>query len=91
MFESQDKKGPYSTRSFQKVLHIAKKKAGITKKGSVHALRHSYATHLLDNGLDITYIQKLLGHNDLKTTLRYLQVTTRDLVNIESPADKLDI
>ena len=55
---------------------------------SFHSLRHSYATHLLDNGTDISYIQKLLGHNDIKTTLRYAQVTTRDVGKIESPLDR---
>jgi integrase/recombinase XerD len=91
MFEGQNKDAPYSTRSIQLILKEAKKRAGINKPGSVHALRHSFATHLLDKGLDVTYIQKLLGHNDLKTTLRYLHVTTRDLLNIESPIEDLDL
>jgi site-specific recombinase XerD len=91
MFEGQNKDQPYSTRSIQAILQQAKKAAGIKAPGSVHALRHSYATHLLDKGLDITYIQKLLGHNDLKTTLRYLHVTTRDLAAIESPLEDLDL
>lgn len=82
---------PYSTRSIQLVLQAAKKRAGIVKAGSVHALRHSFATHLLDNGTDITMIMKLLGHNDLKTTLRYLHITNRDMLNIVSPLDKLDL
>ena len=50
-----------------------------------------YATPLLDKGVDITYIQKILGHNDLKTTLRYLHVTNRDLSRIESPLEDLDL
>lgn len=90
MFEGEQG-GPYSTRSIQAILKQAKEKAKINKPGSVHALRHSYATHLLDKGLDITYIQKLLGHNDLKTTLRYLHVTIRDLSMIKSPLDDLDL
>ncbi len=91
IFEGQDGKEAYSTRSIQKILAIAKEKAGIIKAGSVHTLRHSYATHLLDRGVDITYIQKILGHNDLKTTLRYLHVTNRDLMKIESPLDDLEV
>jgi site-specific recombinase XerD len=91
LFEGQYNDTCYSTRSLQKILHNAKHKAGVTKEGSIHALRHSYATHLLDKGVDITYIQKILGHNDLKTTLRYLHVSTRDLSNIESPIEDLEL
>jgi len=65
--------------------------AGNNQEASVHELRNSYATHLLDRGVDITYIQKLLGHHDLKTTLRYLHVTVRDLNHIKSPLDDLDL
>jgi integrase/recombinase XerD len=73
------------------VLQAAKKRAGILKPGSVHALRHSFATHLLDKGTDVTMIMKLLGHNDIKTTLRYLHVTNRDVLNIISPLDQLNL
>lgn len=90
-FEGQFSGEPYSTRSTQAALAAAKKKAKINKAGSIHALRHSYATHLLDKGVDITYIQKILGHNDLKTTLRYLHVTTRDLSKVTSPLEDLDL
>ena len=55
----------------------------------IHGLRHSYATHLLQAGTDIAHIQKLLGHNDIKTTLIYTQVTDRDLQRIKSPLDSL--
>lgn len=81
--------GPYSARSVQKILHDAKKVAGVSKKGSIHSLRHSYATHLLESGTDIRYIQDLLGHNSIKTTMRYTHVSLRDIRNIESPLDKL--
>ncbi|HRN91636.1 MAG TPA: site-specific integrase [Ferruginibacter sp.] len=81
--------GPYSARSVQKILHEAKKAAGIHKRGSIHSLRHSYATHLLESGTDIRYIQDLLGHNSIKTTMRYTHVSLRDIRNIESPLDKL--
>jgi site-specific recombinase XerD len=91
LFEGQNKKEPYSTRSLQLVLADAKGKAGIIKPGSIHALRHSFATHLLDRGTDVTMIMKLLGHNDIKTTLRYLHVTNRDMLQIISPLDDLDL
>ncbi len=91
LFAGQFEGEPYSTRSLQMVLNAAKKKAGIIKPGSVHALRHSFATHLLDKGTDVTMIMKLLGHNDLKTTLRYLHVTNRDMLHIVSPLDNLKL
>jgi integrase/recombinase XerD len=91
LFCGQQPTEPYSTRSLQLVLQAAKKRAGILKPGSVHALRHSFATHLLDKGTDVTMIMKLLGHNDIKTTLRYLHVTNRDVLNIISPLDQLNL
>jgi integrase/recombinase XerD len=83
--------GPYSVRSAQLVLQTAKQRAGITKKGSVHMLRHSFATNLLERGTDIRYIQALLGHNDLRTTTRYAHVAKRPLINIRSPLDDLNL
>ncbi|MDZ4810223.1 MAG: tyrosine-type recombinase/integrase [Bacteroidota bacterium] len=91
LFAGQGEGEPYSTRSMQLVLATAKEKAGILKPGSVHALRHSFATHLLDKGTDVTIIMKLLGHNDIKTTLRYLHVTNRDMLQIISPLDDLKL
>ena len=81
--------GPYTTRSAQKVLHAAKQRAGISKQGSIHLLRHSYATHLLESGTDIRYIQAFLGHNSLKTTMRYTHVTKPKIGAIQSPLDRL--
>ena len=89
LFTGQYKDEAYSTRSLQLVVAAAKQKAGIVKPGSMHALRHSFATHLLDKGTDVTMIMKLLGHNDIKTTLRYLHVTNRDMLQILSPLDSL--
>jgi site-specific recombinase XerD len=89
LFEGQYKGTAYSSRSLQQIMEAAKNKAGITKTGSIHMLRHSFATHLLDKGTDVVFIQKLLGHNDLKTTLRYLHVTNKDLVNILSPLEDI--
>lgn len=89
LFEGNTKGSAYSTRSLQEVLQAAKKKAGIMKPGSIHSLRHSFATHLIERGTDVTMIQKLLGHNDLKTTLRYLHTSNKDLLKIISPLDEL--
>lgn len=89
LFEGQYKGTPYSSRSLQIIIVTAKNKAGIIKTGSMHMLRHSFATHLLEKGTDVVFIQKLLGHNDLKTTLRYLHVTNKDLVNILSPLEDI--
>lgn len=91
LFEGQKKGIPYSTRSLQEVLQAAKAKAGVMKPGSVHSLRHSFATHLVERGTDVTMIQKLLGHNDLKTTLRYLHTSNKDLLKIMSPLDELNL
>ncbi len=88
LFEGQEGE-QYSARSAQQVFSQAKEKAGVKLKGGIHTLRHSFATHLLEQGTDIKYIQELLGHNDIKTTLRYTHVSTKDIKNIKSPLDKL--
>jgi integrase len=66
-------------------------KAGIMKPGSIHSLRHSFATHLIEKGTDVTMIQKLLGHGNIKTTLIYLHTSNRDLLGIISPLDALEL
>ena len=91
LFEGNTKGTAYSTRSLQEVLQAAKGKAGVLKPGSIHSLRHSFATHLIDKGTDVTMIQKLLGHNDIKTTLRYLHTSNKDLLKIISPLDDLKL
>ncbi len=83
--------GKYSPKSVQSVFKRSLKKAGIKKKASVHTLRHSFATHLLDDGTDIRYIQKLLGHKRLETTQIYTHVSSYSINKIKSPADKLKI
>lgn len=90
LFEGQDKEGQYSQKSVQAIVKAATKKAGITKHVTPHKIRHCFATHLLDGGTDIRYIQELLGHKDIKTTLIYTHVTTRNMTEIISPLDKLD-
>lgn len=81
--------GQYSSRSVQQVFKKSLEKARITKKVGIHSLRHSFATHLLDNGTDIRFIQELLGHNDIKTTLVYTHVTDKSIRKIVSPLDHL--
>lgn len=81
--------GPYAKSSLQQVFKRAMKKAGINKKIGIHGLRHSYATHLLEAGADMRFVQELLGHNSVKTTQVYTKVTPRSLSKIPSPLDSL--
>lgn len=77
----------YSAESIRAFLHRSSKIAKITKNVTPHTLRHSYATHLLENGIDLRYIQELLGHAKPETTMIYTHVTKKDLLKIESPLD----
>jgi len=88
LFEGQNG-GKYAIRSVQAVFKSAMQKAKINKTVGIHGLRHSYATHLLESGTDMTFIQKLLGHKDIKTTEIYAKVSNRQLGNIKSPLDDL--
>lgn len=74
--------------SLQKAFKVAVGKAGITKQASVHTLRHSFATHLLENGYDIRTIQELLGHRNLQTTMIYTHVASKNILGVRSPLDK---
>lgn len=81
----------YSVRSVQEILKKAKSLAGIVHKGSVHTLRHSFATHLLEGGTDLRLIQELLGHTSIKTTAIYTHITDTSKARVKSPLDKLNL
>lgn len=86
LFESVQRPGrPLAVRSLQKVVERAMQKAGIRSGATAHSLRHSFATHLLEGGTDIRHIQKLLGHEHIRTTAIYTQVAKRSLKQIQSP------
>jgi integrase/recombinase XerD len=89
LFEGQNPGEQYSERSIQLVLNQALVKAKINKPVTLHWLRHSYATHLLENGTDLRYIQELLGHSSSKTTEIYTHVTAHSIQKIKSPFDDL--
>jgi len=91
LFEGQGKGSKYSEASLQEVFKQALRKAGINKPATLHWLRHSYATHLLEAGTDLRYIQELLGHKSSKTTEIYTHVSIRSIQNIRSPFDELDL
>jgi len=80
-----------TTRTPQAIFEQACKNGGILKDVSIHSLRHSFATHLLENGVDLRYIQELLGHENSKTTEIYTHVSNKDLSKIKSPLDSLPI
>ena len=82
-------KGKLTTRNIQKIVQKAAKKSGIEKDIHPHTLRHSFATHLLENGTDVRYIQQLLGHSSLDTTQIYTHVSREQIKKIKSPIDLL--
>ena len=91
VFENPLRRGePYSIRSAQKIFQSAKEKAKVNKDAGIHSLRHSFATHLLEKGIDIRYIKDLLGHFSIKTTEKYLHVKRETLINIPNVLDELN-
>jgi len=91
LFEGASPGRYLSTRTVEKILEHASKKVGIKKEISVHTLRHSFATHLLESGVDLRYIQEILGHKDSKTTEVYTHVSTKSIGKIKSPLDSLNL
>jgi len=91
LFEGNNPGKKYSFTSMGNVLKAASRKAGIKRRVHLHMLRHSFATHSLEHGMDIRYVQELLGHSDLKTTQRYTHMTSVALQRLKSPFDYLEI
>jgi integrase/recombinase XerD len=88
LFEGSDGE-QYGARSISKMVTRCKEKAKVYKKGSIHAMRHSFATHLLEGGTDLLSIKQLLGHNSIRTTMQYTHVSKKMISKIQSPLDKL--
>ena len=91
LFPGRRKRLPLTTRQFGRLFKQAAKAAGLRKTLSLHTLRHSFATHLLERGTDIRVIQALLGHEKLETTARYTRVAIGLISKIESPLDGLSV
>ncbi len=89
LFPGQKVDSHITTRTVQKIFEDTVEKVGIRKGVSVHSLRHSFATHLLESGVDLRYIQELLGHKSSKTTEIYTHVSNKDLSKIKSPLDSI--
>lgn len=89
LFPGPDKEKHITTRTAQRVFDIACNRSGIKKEVTIHSLRHSFATHLLENGIDLRYIQELLGHKSSKTTEIYTHVSNKDFMKIRSPLDQI--
>ena len=89
LFPSRDRSRHITPRTVEKIFSNACKKASINKEVTVHSLRHSFATHLLESGVDLRYIQEILGHRSSKTTEIYTHVSIRHIGRIKSPLDDL--
>lgn len=92
LFESQMKQGQYlAETSLAKIVKNSAKKAGIKKEVSFHTLRHCFATHLMETGVNLKMVQKFLGHNSIRTTARYLHLANIDPAKVVSPADLMNL
>ncbi|MCP4753356.1 MAG: tyrosine-type recombinase/integrase, partial [Proteobacteria bacterium] len=91
LFYGNDIAKPISRNAAQQVYYKAKKKAGITRGGGIHCLRHCFATHMLEAGMDLRTLQIVMGHSSLSTTAVYLHVTMKHPGKSQSPFDLLNI
>ncbi len=91
LFPGRTKGTPISDSAVEKAVKVAAEKAGLTKRVTPHLLRHSFATHLLEDGTDIRVIQVLLGHGSIRTTARYTRVSAKHIGSVKSPLDKIRV
>ena len=89
LFLGRDRTGPLPVATAQKIYYAAKRRAGIHRGHGIHTLRHSFAPHLMEAGVDLPTLQRLLGHTSLATTAKYLHVTNKHLRGVRSPLDLL--
>jgi site-specific recombinase XerD len=89
LFLGRDRSRPLPVATAQKIYYAAKRRAGIQRGHGIHTLRHSFATHLMEAGVDLPTLQRLLGHTSLATTAKYLHVTSKHLRDVRSPLDLL--
>lgn len=90
-FQRRDPQKPIDTSIIQKAYGAAKYGAGIHKQGGIHALRHAFATHMVESGCDLPSLQRMLGHSNVTTTMRYLHVTAGRIATHRSPLDRLEV
>lgn len=90
LFTRRDPKRPISDATVHRIYHAAKARAGIAKSGGIHSLRHAFATHLLEAGVDIHTIQRLMGHGHISSTLRYFHLARKHLAGTPSPLELLE-
>ena len=91
LFFGRDRARPLVEGSGQAIFDLAVERAGLPKKGGIHSLRHSFATHLLESGVEITVVQKLLGHSSLSSTVTYLHVRRERVAQVQSPLQLLNL
>lgn len=91
LFFGRDRQVPLPEGTGQSIFDLAVQRAGLPKKGGIHSLRHSFATHLLESGVEITVVQKLLGHSSLSSTVTYLHVRRERVAQVQSPLQLLDL